>query len=481
MNMFFMNRKGLFISVCICAFFVMFGTKGLYAQSTWSLQKCIDYAMKNNIQIKQSELNLELTKEKVSQNKAAFIPSMNSGVNSFFNFGRTVDIFTNQFVSERTLNLNFSVNSSVTLFNGFQLVNTLKQSQLDYLADQSETEKIRNDISLNITAAYLQILFNTELAEMSALQVENTKVQRVRTGKLYENGAIAKGDLLDMDAQLASDELLLVNAQNQLSLSTLSLAQMLDLPASDIMVIEKPSVLIPVESMAGLAAEDIYQIALKNQPGIQTANYRTLSASKMVKITQGMRSPRLLLSGSYGTGYSDLRQRLVGYKQSTQLIGFTADQMPVFAEGGIPIFEKTPFNNQMEDNINKSIGMVCNIPIFNGWSVKTNIHKAKIAMQNASLNEQLAKNELRKSVFQAYADAIAGIKKYEANVKKVNALQEAYTYTEQKFNVGAVNSSDFMLVKTNLSRAKSDLIQAKYDYLFKIKILDFYQGKPLSF
>lgn len=459
----------------------MANTGQSYSQGFWSLQKCIDYAMKNNIQIKQSELNVELSNDKIVQNKAGFLPSLNSGVNNFYNFGRTIDQFTNQFVSERTLNLNFSVNSSVVIFNGFQLLNTLRQSQLDYLADQSEMEKIRNDISLNITAGFLQVLFNKEIEEMAVLQVENIKAQKARVEKLYENGAVAKGNLLDIDAQLASDELRLVDAQSQLTISNLSLAQLLDLPSSDQFNIEKPEVVLPMEDDMKITAEQIYEMSLKNQPGIKTASYRSSSAERMLKITQGMRSPKLVLSGSYGTGYSDQRQRLVGYKRNTELIGYTADQMAVYTESGIPVFEKTPFNNQMSDNINKSIGLICNIPFFNGLSVKTNINRAKLAYQNAQYNEQMAKNTLRKSVFQAYVDAIGGKKKYEANIKNANALEEAYKYTEQKFNAGAVNSTDFVIIKTNLSKAKSNLIQAKYDYLFKVKILDFYQGKKLSF
>jgi outer membrane protein len=476
-----MNKKIFLAVICICSLFLFVFPKQSFSQESWSLQRCIDYAIKNNIRIKQSELNLELSNDKIVQNKAGFLPNLNASANNFYNFGRTIDLFTNQFVSERTLNLNFSVSSSVTLFNGFQLVNTLKQSQLDYLADQSETDKIRNDISLNITAAFLQVLFNMEIAEMAALQVENTKVQKSRVEKLYENGAVAKGNVLDIDAQLASDELRLVNAESQLSISSLSLTQLLDLPSSEKFMIAKPEISLPEESVTNIPAEQIYEMSLKNQPGIKTVSYRSLSAEKAVKISQGLHSPKLILSGSYGTGYSDQRQRLTGYKQSTELIGYTADQMAVYTQTGIPVFEKTPFNYQMEDNINKSIGIICNIPLYNGLSARTSISRAKLAFQNAQYNEVLTKNELRKSVFQAYVDAIGGKKKYEANIKNVSALQEAYSYMEQKFNAGAVNSMDFVNIKTNLSKAKSDLLQAKYDYLFKIKILDFYQGKALSF
>ena len=448
----------------------------------WTLQQCIDYALENNISIKQNALNTQLAEQAMLQSKASALPNLNANAFHNYNFGRTVDPFTNEFATERVLANSFSLSSNVTLFNGFQTVNTIKQNRLDFLAVKYDVDKTRNDISLAIANNYLQILFSEELVGIANNQLGIIKQQLNRTKKLVEQGALAKGALLDIEAQEAMDELQLVNAENQLELSYLSLIQLLDLDSVSDFEIAKPDIDIPEGGVLIGTPGQIYDAAISIQPQIKSAEYKVESSLKGLSVSKGGNSPRLSMGGSYGTGYSDARRNITDTLSSYAVpIGYTQSGEDVFTPFYNYNYETTPFNKQIDDNINKSFGFNLAIPIFNGLQTRTSISRAKIAVKNAQYNLQLQKNQLNKDITQAYADATAAFKKYRATAKTVSALQEAFNYTEQKFNVGMVTSVEYNDAKNKLTKAKSDLLQAKYDYVFKTKVLNFYQGKSLAF
>jgi outer membrane protein len=463
------------------AFFLLVGITG-QAQKAWTLKECIDYALRNNIQIKQNQLNADLSRVKLEQSVASMFPNLNGSASHSYNYGRTIDPFTNQFVDQRTQYNNFSLNSSISLFEGFQVQNTLRQSNYDYKAGKLDVQKSQNDIALSVVTAYLQILYNKELVNISKSQLEVSENQVSRTRKLVETGSLPKGSLLDAEAQAASEELRLINAQNQLELSYLNLTQLLDLPTPKGFDIIDPQLSLPTTSLAENTPESVFEYAVKNQPEIKSAELKVRSAEKGLSIARGARYPRLSLGGSMGTGYSDIRTRVTGFTTITYISGITqGSQDPVISSQRIPLTEKTPFRDQLEDNINKSIGLTLSIPILNNWQVQSSVARAKINRANAELNNQLAINQLNKTIQQAHADANAALKKYNATAKTLESLREAFKYTEQKFNVGLVNSIDYMNAKNNQSKAESDLLQAKYDFIFKSKVLDFYLGKPLIF
>ena len=446
----------------------------------WTLQECIEYALKNNIQIKQSELNTELTKENLTQSRAALLPNLNANASHIYNFGRTIDPFTNQFATDRVLSQNFSLSSNVTLFNGLQTFNTIKQNQYAYMAGRYNVQKIKNDISLNIASAYLQILFSMELVDIALNQTQISSRQVERTKQLVDAGTLAKGGLLDVQAQQANDELTLANAQNQLDLAYLNLTQLLDLDSAGGFKIAKPEIALPEQSAAVANPEQIYSIAVSNQPDVKREEFNLKSSEKGVAIAKGAISPRLTLSGSYGTGYSGASRRILAVTPTGyEIIGFTSVGDTVYQPGYTSTFETTPFNDQVKDNLNKSFGLFLTIPLFNGLQTKTSISRAKINRQNALYNLELTKNQLQKNIQQAHADANAALKKYTASQKALDAMSESFKYTEQRFNVGMLNAFDFNDAKNRLVKAQSDVLQAKYDYVFKTKILDFYLGKPL--
>ncbi len=453
------------------------------SQKLWTLEDCINYAYANNIQIKQQSLNVEAAKDNLLQSKAGLLPDINGSASSYYNYGRTVDRFTNEFATDRVRSDNFYLSSSITLFNGFQLLNNIKKSKLDLMSSEYEVEKMKNDISLNVATAYLQVLYSKELLEIAKQQLDITEQQVERTKKLVDAGSVANGSLLDIEAQMATEEMNVVQAQNSVDMNYLTLTQMLELPGKEGFDIEKPLIEVIDSALSSVDVEKVYNSALAARPEIKSAEIKLESSVKSVAIAKGGRSPVISLGGSFGTGYSDARREVKDIQFYEDTIGYTAEASPVYVLTSIPTYDYSliPYNDQINDNLNKSIGIGISIPLFNNLRITTNISQSKLAAQNAEYNLQLAKNQLRKDIQQAYSDAQAALKKYNAAVKSVDALKESFRYAQQKFDLGMLTSVEYNEAKNKLAKAESDLLQAKYEYVFRIKILDFYQGNTLSF
>lgn len=449
-----MNRKGLFLLI---VFGLLFFSVAILAQKQWTLEECIAYAYENNLYIKQSALNVEVANHDLLQSKLRVLPSVNASTTHSFGWGRSANDQTNTYVTEQKQNSFFDISSDITLFNGLQQVNTIKKAQFDYLAAKYDSDKLRNDMSLNVASAYLLILFNIELVNNSQRQVDISKEQIARTKKQVDAGALAKGNLYDIEAQSASEEATLVSNKNKLMLAYLDLMQLLDLEASKEFDIEKPKLEIK-SSPNLLPAEMIYNKSLSLMPEIKSAELKLQSAGRTLALSKGARSPRLFASGSFGTLYSS--QILVDYLN--------------------PDKGTRPFNDQFIDNRNGSIMFGLSIPIYNGFQVSTNIKKSKIFVESTKIDLQIEKDALRKNIESAYADALGAYQTYLARKKSAEALTESFKYTEEKFNVGMVNATDYNVAKIQLANAESDLSSAKFDYIFKTKILDFYLGKQLT-
>jgi outer membrane protein len=453
-----------------------------YSQKTWTLEDCIDHALKNNIQIRQYLLGVKTAETGLMQSRMNLLPNLNSYVSHGWNWGQAVDRFTNQFATERVRSNNFYGQSSFTVFSGFQKMNTLRQNQLDLMASKLDADNFMDDIALNIATSYLQILFAQELLEISVNQLEITQQQVLRMEKLVAAGTLARGDLLMIEAQLAAEELQVVEARNNLDMSLLFLAHMLDLPSAEGFQIARPEIeLYETQSMT-MTPEQIYNNALDKRPAIQSAGLRVESAVKGLAIARGAHSPTLSMVASWGTGFSGAQKigkdpifvpLEIGYVENSQ----TRVLRNVEQFGDFMI---KPFWDQFEDNNNRTLDFRLNIPIFNGWNTRSNVNRAKIAIENAQYEHESAKLQLNKTIQQAYADATASLKKYAASGKKVEATEESFKYSGQRFNVGMLTALDFNNAKNELQRAQSELLQAKYDYVFKTKVLDFYMGIPIT-
>lgn len=453
----------------------------LQSQEAWSLEECINYALENNIQIKQQELNAKYAENNHFQSKMDMLPTLNGYASHQMNYGTTVDPFTYQFSESNIQSSSVSINSSLTLFNGFQKINTLKKNKLDLLASIQDVEKAKNDVSLNIASYYLEVLFNEELKEVTENQLKITQLQVERTRKMVEAGSLPGGSLLEIQAQEAQEKLNVVNAENQLTLSYLKLTQLMELDSAGDFRIQKPTLPnIKAEALTETPGQ-VYNKALDGMPQVKSAEYQLESAQKNLKITSGARMPRLSANFTWwGSGYSSARERYTDFDTVTVPFGSTESGERVYTPNINYDSETIPFMDQIRDNKSTTISFSLNIPIFNGWQVNNNVSNARINVLSTKYQLQNTKNQLYKEIQQAYADVKAAVKKYNASEKTVHATQRSFDYTQQRFNVGMVNSVDYNDAKNKLTKARSDLLQAKYEYIFRLKVLDFYMGKPLT-
>lgn len=468
-----------FLFVCFIFFSVL-----VNGQSGWTLDSCISYAKKNNPSIKLQLLSAELAKTSLMHNKMSFLPDVFAGASHSYNYGQTVDRYTNNFASDRVQSNNFYVGANVVLFNGFNLINSYKKGKLDAEIAVLDAKQATDDISLSIATAYLQILYALEMKNNAQKQLELTLMQVEKNKKMFAVGAISEGNLLTIEAQAASEESQLVNAENQYDMANLTLAQMLDIEDVSSFRISEPEINeLDTASFLLIDSKSVFEYAEKNHYGLIAEEYRVQAAEKSLNIARSSRYPTLSLSGSIGTGYSGAARRLKDVTPSgIDTVGFTSGSpseyvmMPSFVYN----YENTPFKDQINENVNKSIGLQLNIPIFSRFNTNTAIKQAKINLKMAEINYQQKRMNLQKTVQQAYFDASAAYKKYLAAKKQVLALQQAFKYTEHRFDLGLTTPLDYNDAKNKLNIANSDMLQSKYDFIFRTKILDYYRGKELK-
>ena len=452
----------------------------------WTLEDCINYALDNNLSLKKQDLMISNQEELLLQSKLGILPNLNGYASHGYNWGQRIDPFTNEFATDRVRSNNLYLQGDLNLFSGMQQLNTIKRNMLDLRSAQYDADYYSDEISISVATQYLQTLFYIEYVTIANNQIDITRQQVDRTAKLVEAGTLAKGDQLTIEAQLASEELSLVEAENNLALSYLDLTQLLELPTPKGFVIEKPELGL-IQQPEIFTPEQIFGVAVQERPEIKSAETKLESSQKTLSIAKGGYYPSLSLNGSLGSGYSGANvigsnpisiEREFGY-------WYTSDPsnpvVPVYGiQDGFESYSAKPWGDQLEDNLNESVGLNLRIPIFNGWVTNSSVSRAKINVESATLDVQMQKNSLYKIIQQSYNDALAAFNKHKAADKKVNATRESFNYAEQKFNVGLINSVEYNNAKKEYNNALSELIQAKYDFVFRTTVIDFYMGKPLT-
>lgn len=444
--------KRIYSLVLVLAVLVL--STGARAQEKWSLQKCIDYAVKNNIQIKQQTLNTQYYSNQLNQAKSNLLPNLNANMQNSMSFGRSLGA-DNTYLNVNSNSTSGSLSTSMTLWSGFTLKNAIKVADMDLKSTLEDLQKAKDDLMLNIAASYLEILFADELVTVAEDQVKVTQLQIDRTTKLVEAGSLAKGSLLEIEAQNAREELNVVNAKNRLQLAYLTLYQQLELPSTESFLVDKPILPEITANMSLINTMDIFKNAVEIRPAVKSAEYKLEAARNQVAIAKGNRMPSLSMNGNY---YNYYNNKYMNYQTGS----------------------KIPLNEQLKSNERYGLGVTLSIPIFNRYQARNGVSNSQIQLENNELALQNTKNILRKDIEQAYTNALAAFKRYVANQKAVVSSQEAFRYTEEKFNVGMINSVEYNQSKNNLSTAKSDLLQAKYEYIFRTKILDFYNGRTIE-
>jgi outer membrane protein len=453
----------------------------------WTLQECIDYALSNNIQIRQTEAGNQMNRIDLEQSRWSRIPTLSANGSQGFNFGRNVDPFTNQYVNQSIHTNNFSLSGSVTLFNGFQNHNIIRQNQIDYESGKMEVATTKNDILLNVTSGYLQVLYGYEQVDVSKKQMESTEAQLDRTQKLVNAGSVPEINLLKIKSQLSSEKLSLINAENNLRFSKVTLMQTMDFPVTDDFEIER--IAIPdslIQNILVPSSNDIYNSALETQPQIKSYQLKKQSALVGVKVSEGARLPRLTASGNLFTGYSSARS--INNYQTTYLqqdIGFLKSNPSEIVSGMVPVTTVTSrdyvFGKQVRDNFGQSISLNLFIPIVSNRSIRSNVERAHVNLLIAELNERTVRNSLRKTIEQAYADAKAAERRFLAAQENLMLQEQTFNQSKARYEIGAGNVTDFVVDKNNYVKGQSDFLQAKYEFMFRTKVLDFYKGKEIKF
>jgi len=442
-------------------FVALFAT--LRAQEVWSLQKCIDYAQDNNIKIKQGVITTEYQQNQLKQTKFSRLPNLNGSMSQNFYFGRSL-LGDNSYADNNSSGSRFGLSTDVPVYQGGRITNNISKLELDFQASIEDLAKAKSDISVNIASTFLEILYAKDLVKVSEDQLTVTNLQIKQINEKVEAGSLARGSLLEIQAQSAGEELNLVNAKNQLQLAKLKLTQLLEIPLKDDFDVEVPTLPEISAEASIVGSDDVYKSALTTRPEIKGADLRLQSSQFQLKIAKGALYPTLSLYAS--ADYS--------YNNKNQLV----NRDPV--TGDVISVSNIDFFKQLKSFQSKSVGMQVSIPIFTRFANKIQIDNARLQVLNTELELESTKKLLRSDIETAQTSAIAALNRFNSNQKAVSSMKEAFRYSEEKFGVGLVNAVEYNTAKTKLAKSESDLLQAKYEFIFRTKILDFYRGLPLT-
>lgn len=440
-----MNRKKVIIPLIVVSNFF-----SVMAQEGWSLEKCISYAIENNLQIKQQEAAVDKSDVELNTAKWSRLPNLAGSASHSFNFGRSLQS-DNTYQSLNTQNTAFNLNTNVPLFTGLQIPNNIALSKLNLKAAIEDLNKAKEDISVQVASYYLQVLFKKEISAVAGSQVELSKELLRQKEEYFKNGKASEAEWLEAKSRLAQDQLSAVQAENEYRLALLDLSQLLELPSPDNFSIVSPDTDMDKYLGSISSPTDIYSQAVLIKPSIKAAQYRLEGAEKSIKIARSAYFPQLSLGAGIGTNY---------YKVSGM--------------------SNNGFGTQLKDNFSQYIGFQLNIPIFNRFSTRNNVRLARI--QQNTLNWQLedSKKALYKEIQQAYYNAVGAESRYQSSLTANDAAEASFNLTKAKYEEGKANATEYNESRTNWMKAVSENIQAKYDYIFRAKILDFYKGEPLT-
>lgn len=433
-----MKIKYLVVIAILCLPFIT------NAQQQWTLQQCVDSALANNRTVKQQALVKQTRDIAYKQARQNLLPNLNASVGQNWNFGRSIAV-DNTYRNTNQANTSFGISSSLLLFDGLKMKYNIEARLADKNASEAELEKIKQDIETTVAASFLQVLLNKELLQISKEQLVVTKSKIEQRNSFVQSGKMAEGEVLELVAQQSTEEMNQLKAENALKLSLLDLAQIMEIENFENLDIVVPDNLSETDLQL-LTAESVYESALGHRPEIKSAEYRLKGSEYNVKSAKSNYYPSLSLGAQIGTGY---------YKMT-----------------GVP---NNSFGKQFNDNMSSGIGLSLQIPIFNKFEIKNNVHSAQIAVESSKLEITSAKLELKKAIQQAYYNAVASKSRWEAAQKSEVASKEAYRFANQKFEAGRATTYELYQAKNNLTQVISEEAQSKYEYFFRVKLLELYK------
>ena len=454
---------------------------GMRAQEVWTLERCITHALEHNIQIASSGVNKQLSDAELSFAQHSRYPNLNLNANVGWNFGRTIDPTRNEFITETFFNNGISLGSNFTIYNGNRINNTINQARINQKAAGEDLEQVKRDVMLNVASAYLSALFEVENVKNAEIQLQQTRDQLTQINRLIEVGNRPENDRLDFESQIALNEQSLVTSRNNYNLAILRLKQLLLIGPDVAFRIVNPGN-IQVDTDPDLITfDELFQKALSNQPSVTAAKQRLESAFLGEKIAASAFYPSIGGRISMNTNYSNRGIRLAGYETRFIEQNVTVNGTPVTigTEQQIPLIEDNPYFGQLNDNISYGAGLGVSIPIYNNNQVRNAVQRSKLNISNAELNYIQTMENLKITVGQAHADAKAAKARMDAAQKNLKAQQNLYENAQKRFNAGTQNSFELLRIKSLVETAEINAVTSKYEYLFRLKVLDFYLGKPL--
>ncbi|KQO34758.1 transporter [Flavobacterium sp. Leaf82] len=439
-----------------------FGLSSQAQSKQWTLEECVRYALDNNITIKLSELDVKNAAIDKKGALGSYLPTVNGTASHSWNIGLNVNPVTNIATTQTTQYSSLGVNAGVDIYKGLQNQNTYRRAKLSIIASQYQLLKMQEDISLNVANAFLEILFNKENLKVKKEQLSIDQKRLARSEEMVNAGTIPRGDLYDLKATEATDQQAIIVAENSLLISKLSLAQLLQLKEfADFDVIDDTNAKDENNIMAQTPV-DIYTKAKEIRTELKLAQTNLEIAEKSVAIARGAFQPTLRGFYQFSTSAS----------YSDRIIGTDGNGNPVYS-GPHSVLD------QFSDNKGHNFGFQLNVPIFNGFSVRNNVERSKVSLEKSKIDLEQKSLDLQRNVYTAFTDAKGALNAYESSTVTLEARQQAYNYAKEKYDVGLMNSFDFTQAQTLLTNAQSDVIRTKYDYIFKIKILEFYFGIPI--
>lgn len=463
---------------------LLFGAAtGLSAQEQMGLEQCVDYAWKRSLRVQQAEIQVQQAQLQERQAHWARYPTANANVQHGLNLGRSIDLTSYQFVNQLMQATSLSVGVNVPLYNGFQLRNTLARTRVDVQASEQDVAQAKNDLALQTAQAYLSVLLAEESADVLREQIKITQAQQERTEKLIKAGTLADNARYDLEAQLARDEQNIVIAENNIALAYLNLKILMNYPPNQELKVVRVDVGELVKTAMLPTSEAVYEEANRRMPNLAAARLRESSAKLNVKVAEGALLPTVSAFFNLATNYSSTGQYYTG--DTTMVMQNLTGELNgapfvLSIPQAIPEREKSPFFRQMWENTRQSIGVSAQVPIFNGFRSRIQIQQAQLSVKISQLSVAQLQIQLQSDIQRAVLDVKGSEKRLAAAEKSLRATEAAVANTQKRYDLGLINSFEYTSVMNTLVSARSNVIQAQYDYLFKLKILDFYQGKPLN-
>lgn len=483
------------VLVGLVMLFTIYSSLTGYAQTRekWDLRRCVDYAMKNSISVRQADIAARSSEIALKQSKLSQIPSLNYNISNGFSFGRTLDRTTNVYVSRSAMFQQMSLQSNALLFNFNSQRNAISANQLTLEADRASIEKARNDIGLLVAQQYLRALLSQEQVELARIVLRQTQFQLNNTRKLVEAGTLPELNAAELEATEARDSATVVQTASQYQLDLLSLQALLNLPADYPFEIAAPPVeSIPVENILEQDPAVVFGMAMSSQPQIKANNLRVMAAEKTLASRKGQLYPTLSAFGSLSTNYNQFFLKTTGFnvtgEQTTGTYAkFGVTQLPVYAPTGNQITEKRSFGelwqgygSQLKDQFGQGFGLSLNVPIFNGWQARANIERAKLDIERNQLSIERDTLQLKQDVYNAYQSALGAYQTYLAREKAVQTAERSFELASKRYDIGVMQTIEWLTNQNNLTRAKIDKMVAQYDYVFRMKVLEFYKGRGVK-